>query len=331
LVNQILTHNGRIDKIDAKILRDLMMDGRKEITSIAKDTQVSKDLIWQHFSKLKKTGVIIGSTIQIDYKRLGYGAAVSFFVDILPKEQVSVIAQMRKIPGLYGAYQWGSHSRLWAISDFMKTEQIEEVKRLIKNIPSVLRLRGEIWTSYRRTPENLSVLNELLGINPIEENTDYPKNMQNQDIDSIDWRIIEKLKEDSRASFNNISKDLEIPISTIIRRYNSLINNKIIKPLIQINPTKIGYPNRAYFRLSINSEMEIGSISRSISKQSDIVGIIVTMGAYDLTVSTMVRSLEHLMVLEKEISAIHGIREIETPVLVENNILPNSGEHMSTF
>ena len=331
MVNQILLHDRRIDKIDAKILRDLLTNGRKEFTSIAEEAQVSKDLIWQHYSNLKKTGVIVGSTIQIDYKRLGYEGAASFFVDIPPQEQVSVIEQMRKIPGLYGAYQWGSHSRLWAVSDFMKTEQIEEVKRLIKNIPSVLRLRGEIWTSYRRIPENLSVLNEILGINPSEETKKYAENTETPKIDSIDWSIIKKLKADSRTSFNNISKELEIPTSTIIRRYNSLIKGNIVKPLIQINPTKIGYPNGAYFRLSINSEREIGSISKNISKQSDIVGIIATMGAYDLTVSTMVRSLEHFMALEKEISAVHGIREMDTPVLTKHNILPHSGEHMSTF
>ena len=307
------------------------MDGRKEIKSIAEDAHVSKDLIWQHFSKLKRTGVIIGSTIQIDYKKLGYGGPASFFVDIIPQEQFSVIEQMRKIPGLHAARQWGSHSRLWAVSDLMKTDQIEEVKQLIKSIPSVLRLRGEIWTSHRRTPENLSVFNELLDISPREETAKYPENMESPNIDLIDWSIINRLKVDSRASFNNIGKELEISTSTIIRRYNSLIRKRLIKPLIQINPVKIGYPSRACFRLAINSEGELGSISRSIGKQSDIVGIVAAMGAYDLTVFSMVRSLEHFMVLEKEISSVEGIREMDTPVLNEYSILPHSGEHMSTF
>jgi DNA-binding Lrp family transcriptional regulator len=136
----------QIDEIDAKILRDLLIDGRKEFTEIAKEAQVSKDVIWQHYNNMKKEGIIIGATIQLNYAALGYNVSASFFVDVPPTEQRHVVEQLRKIPGLYDAYRWGNPSRLWAVSDLMRAEQIDKVKQLIKRLPSVLKLEVEIWT-----------------------------------------------------------------------------------------------------------------------------------------------------------------------------------------
>lgn len=324
----------KIDEIDAKILRDLLIDGRKEFTEIAREAQVSKDVIWQHYNNMRKEGIIVGATIQLNYAALGYNVSASFIVDVPIGQQQQVMGQLRKTPGIYDAYRWGSPSRLWAVSDLMKAEQIERVKQLIKRLPSVLRLEVEIWTGMKRMPENLSVLtNDKLPSNT--EKTEIPtknrieKNVSK--IDEIDRQLIEKLVVNSRASFNEIGKELGISTSTAIRRYNNLIRNGIIRAIIQINPTKIGYPIEADFRLKIDSQWDLNSIAEKIAEIPNVVGILKTTGPHDLTIFTEIKNFEHLIALETEIANIPGIKEMETAVLNQMPILPYPREHISTF
>ena len=70
----------------------------------SQEAKVSKNVIWQHFSNLKKKGVIVGSTIQLDYKSLGYDGAASFFVNV-PVQERENAANLIKIPGVYDVYR----------------------------------------------------------------------------------------------------------------------------------------------------------------------------------------------------------------------------------
>jgi Lrp/AsnC family transcriptional regulator for asnA, asnC and gidA len=320
----------KIDEIDAKILKELLGDGRKEFIEIAREAKVSKDIIWQHYTNLKKKGVIVGSTIQLDYGSLGYNGAASFFVDVPPQYLSDVVQQMKRIPGIYDVYLWGSHSRLWAVSDFMKADQVDQVKLLIKGIPSVIRLQVEIWADIRNMPENLSILDELCGVS--RERMAKDANLSKSgNIDSIDRQLIEKLKANGRAPFNGIGKELGISTSTVIRRYNALKSCRIIRTLIQINPMKIGYFSEACFKLTINSEANIATISDDICGIPDITAFIKTIGTYDFTIFAQIKSWEHFFALEAEIANVSGVNQIDTAALNQFPVLPYPGEHISTF
>ena len=58
-----------LNKIDAYILKELLQDGRKNFTKIAKKLKVSKKTIWKHYTLMKQKGVILGATTHIDYKK----------------------------------------------------------------------------------------------------------------------------------------------------------------------------------------------------------------------------------------------------------------------
>lgn len=323
-----------IDEIDAKILKELLKDGRKRFIEIAREAHVSKDVISQHYINMKKEGIIVGSTIQLNYAALGYDVAASFFIDVPPRQQQQTIEHLRKIPGLYDAYRWGSHSRLWAVSDLMKAEQIDYIKQLIKKLPSVLKLEVEVWIGSRDMPDNLSVLTNDKISSDIEKTEAQTKNRIEEnlgEIDEIDRKLIEKLTVDGRASFDDIGRELGISASTAMRRYHNLKHSGIIRTVIQVNPAKIGYLTMACFRLTIDYQGNLNSIVEKIAKIPDVVGLFKTTGAYDLTIMTEIKNFEHFFALETEIANIDGIREMETAALNRFPILPYAREHISTF
>jgi Lrp/AsnC family transcriptional regulator for asnA, asnC and gidA len=323
-----------IDEIDAKILKDLLLNGRKKFTAIAKEAHVSKDVICQRYKNMKKRGIIGGTTVMIDYKALGYNINASAYISVPAQEQQLVIEQLCKVPGLYDIYEWGS-SALWSVVHLTDTEQIESVKKFIKRVPSVNRLEFDIWVGIRFMMTNLSILsnkNSLTDTN-IRVTGDSKIKRDLIEADEIDRQIIEKLVYDGRAPFSSIAKKIGISTSTVMRRYQELARKKVIRPIIQINLSKLGYPADVNFRLITNPQDDLGNVADSISKIPDIYVIFKLIGSHDLMVFACAKSLEHLFDLELQIANVPGVQKVEKVTVLSRPLAcaPFPGVAMSNF
>ncbi|MCW4019098.1 MAG: Lrp/AsnC family transcriptional regulator [Candidatus Bathyarchaeota archaeon] len=324
----------KIDEIDAKILRDLLVDGRKEFTEIAKEAGVSKDIIWQHYTKMKKDGVIVGSTVQLNYAALGYIFSTSFFVSVELQKQDEIIKNLQRIPGIYDAYPCGCNSELWTIGTFKSTTELEQVKHSIKRVPSVIGLRTEILTGIKNMPENLSVFSttaESKKTNKKEPTERREKEKSRHELDEIDLQIIEKLAVDGRASFNKIAKELKISTSTASKRYSILKQEGIIKTLIQINTLKLGYIGNVIISVAISTQEKMNQIIEKLLNTPDIEGLWKTSGFFDLSIFIKIKSLEHLLAIHDEFSKTPGIVRMETSVLNRMPLMPYPKEHLPDF
>jgi DNA-binding Lrp family transcriptional regulator len=324
---------GQIDEIDAKILRDLLIDGRKEFTEIANEAGVSKDIVWQHYTRMKRDAIIVGATVELNYPALGYAFSANFFVNTELQKQDAVAEGLRRIPGVYDAYRCGSSSELWAIGTFRDVNQLEDMKRRAKKIPGVLNLRTEILTGTRNNQHNLSVLN-CARKTEITQERPFAKNGQREKkngADAIDLQIIEKLAVNGRMSFNKIAKELSISVDTVARRYNRLKKDGIIKPLIQIDPTKLGYVAQAIINLAVRSSDDLPKVLDEVEKTPDVVGIFKSIGSFDLSFFVPVRSLEDLLAVQDKISHLPGVFKMETVSITQVTLLPFPKEHITNF
>jgi Lrp/AsnC family transcriptional regulator for asnA, asnC and gidA len=73
----------RLDDIDHSILDVLIENSRTPFTDIAKKLDVSAGTIHVRVKKLEKEGIITGSSLSVDYEKLGYGfiAYVGIFLE----------------------------------------------------------------------------------------------------------------------------------------------------------------------------------------------------------------------------------------------------------
>jgi DNA-binding Lrp family transcriptional regulator len=324
----------KLDEIDAKILRELLKDGRKEFTEIAKEAGVSKDIIWQHYTKMKKDGVIVGATIQVNYAALGYIFSASFFVSVELQKQDEAIRGLQKIPGIYDAYRCGCSSELWTIGTFRSTSELEQVKHSIKRVPYVIGLRTEILTGIKNMPENLSVFSADPNSNEATKK-EATRKMENGnsrfELDGIDFQIIEKLATDGRASFNKIAKELKISTSTVSKRYFNLKQEGIIRALIQVNTLKLGYVAHVIISLAISAQENMTQIIEKLMKTPDVEGLWKTTGSFDLSIFVKIKNLEQLLGIQDDISRTQGIVRMETSVLNRMPLMPYPKEHMPDF
>jgi DNA-binding Lrp family transcriptional regulator len=117
-----------IDDIDVKILRALQKDARKNFAKIAEDCGVSTDTISKRFKKMKRAGIIRGTTILLNPKSFGYDCVASLGIDV------------DYTPSM------GKHD-IFAIAVLKNVDRLSQVKESIKGHPLVREVTASIWVN----------------------------------------------------------------------------------------------------------------------------------------------------------------------------------------
>ncbi len=89
----------QIDKLDKQILSMLMKDATIPYTEIAKELVVSAGTIHVRMNKLKETGVVLGSHVEVNSAKVGYDicAFLGIFLD-KGSEYNEAVMRLKKIP-----------------------------------------------------------------------------------------------------------------------------------------------------------------------------------------------------------------------------------------
>jgi Lrp/AsnC family transcriptional regulator for asnA, asnC and gidA len=94
----ILADNYEIDRLDKQILGELLKDARRPYLEIARKLKVSGGTIHQRMEKMKELGVVKGSKIIIDYKKLGQGMVVFLGLHLHNAKDISrVVKKLQKL------------------------------------------------------------------------------------------------------------------------------------------------------------------------------------------------------------------------------------------
>lgn len=133
--------NPEIDQLDRQILSRLLEDGKTPYTDLAKQLFVSSGTIHVRMRKLENTGIVLGSTLTIDYYKLGY--TITAFLGIyLDKSSLygEVALRLKEVKEVVEAnYITGSYSILAKII-CRDTNHLHEILRnKIQPIPGIQR------------------------------------------------------------------------------------------------------------------------------------------------------------------------------------------------
>lgn len=109
-----MTEHPEIDQLDRQILAKLIEDGKVPYTDVARQLFVSSGTIHVRMKKMTDMGIVTGSTLTVDYHKLGYD--VTAFLGIyLDKSSLydEVVEQLKGIPEVVEAnYTTGAYSIL---------------------------------------------------------------------------------------------------------------------------------------------------------------------------------------------------------------------------
>lgn len=316
-----------IDNVDLKIIGHLLEDARKNFVEIAKEVGISKNVAWNRYKKMTKTGIITGSTIQINYKKLGYDCVATIYLDVDPSQIEQASSILRRIPNVFGPYSIASKYNLAAIVTLKIMTELGRIKWELKQKMPSLDIRDSIWTDVWFTPENLS----LIPVKPCWQQNKTKNADDAFEADETDLMIINELSKNSHGSFRSLAKNLNISTDTIAKRYAKMKENKVLVARIQIDPSKIGYHAIAGFILKINSENNLDNAIREIVRIPDVFYVMKCVGEHNVLVTALVKNVEDMLRTRDLISAIPGVRITSTETDRIWNKWPTARTYTSTL
>jgi len=324
----------QVSEVQAKILKQLLVDGRKNEQEIAQATGLSKETIKKNCHKMERMGIITGATTHINYRLFGYKAVAHMLINVYFRQANQLIAYLQKMPEVYSVYSGGVEGSIGVITILKTFEHLNEIKDCIKRNFSVLEMKTAIWTDVKEMNHNLAIIESNRKRNEsLINQTTKTWNKTNPRIDEIDLKIADLLAENGRMPMESLAAKIGLSPSTTKRRYEKLKDKGALKVTIQVNPNKIGYRALCIF-FTVTSDEKSDLIIEKISQIPDIISIMKTTGDYDLQIYAMVQDLDRLLSIQEEIGKIQGIIKADTELLrfgEEWKKWPTPRQYISTF
>ncbi|MBD3207194.1 AsnC family transcriptional regulator [Candidatus Bathyarchaeota archaeon] len=136
-------------------------------------------------------------------------------------------------------------------------------------------------------------------------------------LDELDHEILELLGQDSRQSYREIAKKLEVSHVSISNRIKKMEEEGIILGYSTVlNPEKLGfYP--LCLRISPDSRSDLSKVGRTIAENREIKVVLRVSGECELLALAMCEDREKAIDLLNELHKIPGIHKAESHVVLD--------------
>lgn len=150
----------KYDSLDLKIVRILQNDGRRPLAEIARELNVPAGVVQARFAKMKKTGLIVGSTVIIDLSKVGmpYGMSIGIVARENEVEEVKRYLEGLKVKNAI-IYVWITFGR-YNIHMGMFLENVAKIfkiKQMIKLHPAVESVDVNLVRNVHNNYNNLDI------------------------------------------------------------------------------------------------------------------------------------------------------------------------------
>ncbi len=318
-----------LTEIDIKILYELLQDGRKNFSTMAKESKTSKDIIWKHYKQLKKAGIIVGATTQTDGRKLGISGVATISIGLDTQNMAETFEHLKNNPNFGFFRYYNTSNTLSIITGLKNLSDLQRAKEVISRENKINDISTSLWIDVRNTPENVLTLKK-----PVEKKlpaTTPVENSEQLNLDEIDFEIINRLTQNGRMPFSKIAKEMGLSTNTIVRRYEKLVNSKVMKVSIQINPIELGFQAILDLNLAVSSQSEIDTIADKLSKIRGVSYIVKVGGNFDLMVVALVKDCRDIIRISDGVFAIPNIKKIDGKLRQIPTLWPTNGQYITTF
>jgi len=319
-----------LGQTDIKLLRALLSYGRTSFNEIAKQCRVSPDLIWKHYKDLKREGVIVGATILFNYQKIGLNIAM-IMMSVEPKNLPDVFSRLEKIPHLKESAffrYYNSPYNVAAIARLKNLRDLETVKQLINKNIEINEIETHLWTGVRNSPQNI-----LFDPTQADSESDdaAPVEQASLDLDEVDQKIIDALHLNGRIAFKKLGAQIGVSTATVARRYERLKASNYLKPVVQVNPLKLGFQNILEVKVASSNQAETDRMAVLISKIPGVSYVLKISGNFDLSIVALVSDCNSIVRINDEILKVPNIKKMMATLRRLPAEWPGRSQHISTF
>ena len=319
------------DAVDIKILQELLKDGRKSFRAIAQKCQLNENVIRSRFEELRKAGIIVGATVQYNFKRFGYSGVSLTMINVDSQYLAETYDRLRSIPDIRNVrILYNSPFNIQVIFTLKGLSDLEQVKQEVCKKNRINNIRTYIWTDVRNIPENtLGITTTILESNQLVITGDQTD--VSTDFNETDVKIIDLLAKDGRLAFSKIAREVGSSTATVARKYEELRSKNLIKISIQIDFVKLGYQGIFSANLLLCDPNEANDVADKLSVIPGVSYILKMSGAHDLSFVGLVKDCKSIYEINDQIMKIPNIKGIETNLRPMPNAWPTPLQYITTF
>ena len=128
-------HNSQLDEIDKKILDFLVENTRTPFTEIANQMGISAGTVHVRVKKMEDEGIILGSSLVINYKKLNYNFTT--YVGILLSKSNKTQEVLKILEGIPNVTELSVTSGKYNIFCKIRAKDTDDAKRIIYQINDI--------------------------------------------------------------------------------------------------------------------------------------------------------------------------------------------------
>ena len=128
-------HNSQLDEIDKKILDFLVENTRTPFTEIANQMGISACTVHVSVKKMEDAGIILGSSLVINYKKLNYNFTT--YVGILLSKSNKTQEVLKILEGIPNVTELSVTSGKYNIFCKIRAKDTDDAKRIIYQINDI--------------------------------------------------------------------------------------------------------------------------------------------------------------------------------------------------
>jgi len=307
----------QLDELEIELIRELEINARQTVVDLASKLNVSRPTVKSKIQRLLEDRIVEIVPV-VDPLALGYKTRVNLGFNTLPSEVDAVadaLASYRDIhhvaifTGRYDVMAWAVLETPEDLPAFVMKE--------LTGIPGITQVE---------TMVNLKIVK--ISYSYV---SDQQHGLRNQPprpaLDELDLKLIGTLREDALQAQKDLAPKLGTSPSTIRRRLQRLLDEKIIRVVAIVDSTALGYNTRATIGISAQPH-RIDAVASELASIKNVHHVVINTGHFDLIVSTDFRSPEELSNFVREaLGNIPGLVSHETMVCLKttkDNFTPGS-------
>jgi len=145
---------------------------------------------------------------------------------------------------------------------------------------------------------------------------------KNYEVDNVDLKILEILRDDAKKPFTEVAKKVHVSQGTVHVRMNKMKEAGIVeKTTVKVNYAKLGFDITAFIGIYLEKSALYDKVVAKLKEIPEITSIHYTTGNYSMFVKIHCRDTNHLKeVLHDRMQQVDGIERTETMISLEESL-----------
>ena len=140
----------KFDDIDIAIMKSLIMNARVNMSELAKELGITKNVLSIRWKKIRQSGVLTNPTIHVDLKKFGYGVLANMGIYVIPSKIDELMKYLGTLEGVDWFYPTIGTFDVFVWLSLKDLQQLHEVKNMIRKHPAVIDVKALVRLSLDR-------------------------------------------------------------------------------------------------------------------------------------------------------------------------------------